>query len=82
MTAAEHMTATGEEEPCYEAIFGVDTVRKPANRLVMTLIHVGERGATHGAGVDEVERSDAMLRWPLYCVGAHSDVFFGLLQKK
>jgi hypothetical protein len=71
VTAAEHVTATGEEESCYEAILGVDTVRKTSNRLVVAFIHVGERGATQSAGVDEVEGSDAMLRRPFCCVSAH-----------
>jgi hypothetical protein len=66
------MAATSEEEPCYEAILGVDTVRKASDCLVVAFIHVGERGATQSAGVDEVEGSGAMLRRPFCCVGAHS----------
>jgi hypothetical protein len=82
MTGAEYMTATSEKKPCHEAILGVDAVRKPSNRLPVTLVHVCERGATYRAGVDEVEGSGAMLRWALRCVGAHGDVYLWVLQKK
>jgi hypothetical protein len=45
-----------------EAVLGVDAVREAADGLVTAFVHVGERIATDGARVDEVERRDS-LAW-------------------
>jgi hypothetical protein len=55
MTTTEDMAAAREVQACYQAILGIDSIRKSLNRLSVTLVDIGERVATHGTGIDEVE---------------------------
>jgi hypothetical protein len=72
MTTTEDMAAAREVQACYQAILGIDSIRKSLNRLSVTLVDIGERVATHGTGIDEVEGL-SRLAWRHYDrPGGHS----------
>jgi hypothetical protein len=70
--AAEDMAAIGKVQPGDEAFFRVDAVREALNGLPVALIDIGERCATYGAGVNEVEGRDTLFGRRLRVPGAHS----------
>lgn len=55
MATAKDMAAACEVQMCNEAVSGVNTVRQALDRLIVTLVDVGESVATNGTRVDEVE---------------------------
>ena len=65
MLTAEHMTAISKEEPGHKAFCGVDSIGKALNRLMASLVDVGEGRAADRASVDKVEGRDTRFRWCL-----------------